>query len=160
MFSPAITSAPSFTSPSITRLPSNSTFCPDLTEPLWNFVSDVAISLQYVFVIPCSPNVLGLSNFIFTSKCFFINSCISSISLFFSTFPVITIGVFSLWYNFFNSGIFFLSEYIISSCEKSSFIFITMSSFFRFIVMQLFIFTSSFILVFALSILALSDVHF
>ena len=57
MFSPAITSAPSFTSPSITRLPSNSTFCPDLTEPLWNFVSDVAISLQYVFVIPCSPNV-------------------------------------------------------------------------------------------------------
>jgi hypothetical protein len=43
--------------------------------------------LQYVFVIPCSPNVLGLSNFIFTSRCFFINSCISSISLFFSTFP-------------------------------------------------------------------------
>ena len=34
MFSPAITSAPSFTSPNITRLPSNSTFCPDLTEPL------------------------------------------------------------------------------------------------------------------------------
>ena len=39
-------SAPPFTSPNITILPSNSSLCPDLKEPLWNFVSEVEISLQ------------------------------------------------------------------------------------------------------------------
>ena len=34
IFSPAITSAPPFTSPIITRLPSNSIFCPHLKDPL------------------------------------------------------------------------------------------------------------------------------
>lgn len=34
MFSPAITSAPAFTSPKITILPSNSTFFPQRREPL------------------------------------------------------------------------------------------------------------------------------
>ena len=43
---PAITSAPPFTSPNITILPSNSSLCPDLKEPLWNFVSEVEISLH------------------------------------------------------------------------------------------------------------------
>ena len=33
-FSPATTSAPPFTSPKITKLPSNSIFCPDLRDPL------------------------------------------------------------------------------------------------------------------------------
>ena len=33
-FSPATTSAPALTSPKITKLPSNSTLCPDLREPL------------------------------------------------------------------------------------------------------------------------------
>ena len=82
MFSPAITSAPSFTSPKTTKLPSNSIFCPDLNDPLWNFVSDTAISLLYVLTIPCKPKVLGLSKFISTSKYLLIKSCISSISLF------------------------------------------------------------------------------
>ena len=74
MLSDAITSAPEFTSPIITMLPSVSSLCPERNEPLWNFVSDIAISCLNVRVILDNPRLFGISKSISTSIFSFINS--------------------------------------------------------------------------------------
>ena len=54
MFSLATISAPPFTSPSTTILPSNSIFFPDLNDPFIYCVSEILTSFSNVFLMPCS----------------------------------------------------------------------------------------------------------
>ena len=102
--SPAITSAPSFTSPNTIKVPSYSKRCPDLNDPLWILDSEISTSLLYVLRISFSPKALGVSNSTSTLILFLIKSWISFNSLFFRILPVTNIGVFSCWYNFLSSG--------------------------------------------------------